>query len=125
MPLSLGPSIRLNVRLFPLYLRNRLTVDLESLHVTTVHGHGSQGIEGQGGGSDCTRSENYFCKLCWVGFPEMDPRPTLLYNPLPRPHRLRRFTILSETGENAVSFFVSVLQETRLRSKSCGYFETK
>ena len=35
--------IRSSVRLLPLYLRNRLTVDLELLC-----GHSAQGIEGQG-----------------------------------------------------------------------------
>ena len=33
--------------LFPLYLRNQLTTDLELLHVSS-HDHSSQGIEGQG-----------------------------------------------------------------------------
>ena len=31
------PSVRLSVYLFPLYLRNRLTVDLELLHVSTEY----------------------------------------------------------------------------------------
>ena len=44
---ALAP-VRPSVRLFPLYLRNRLTVDLELLHVSIGHDHGSQGIEGQG-----------------------------------------------------------------------------
>ena len=31
---SVRPSVRLSVRLFPLYLRNRLPVNLELLHVS-------------------------------------------------------------------------------------------
>ena len=34
--------------LFPLYLLNRLTADLELLHVSIGHDYSSQGIEGQG-----------------------------------------------------------------------------
>ena len=46
-PPSVRLSVRPSVRLFPLYLRNRLTVDLE--FCTWVgHDYSSQGIEGQG-----------------------------------------------------------------------------
>jgi len=43
-------SVHLSVRLFPLYLRNQLIVDLELFHWCS-HDHSSQGIEGQGHGS--------------------------------------------------------------------------
>ena len=45
-----SPSVCQSVRLFPLYLWNRLTVDLELLHVMMLigHDHSSQEIEGQG-----------------------------------------------------------------------------
>ena len=48
------PSVRLSVRLFPLYLSNRLTFELEILCVG--HDHNSPGIEGQGQRSRSTRS---------------------------------------------------------------------
>ena len=43
-----SPSVCPSVRLFPLSLRNRLTVDLELLHVSRSYDHSWQGIEDQG-----------------------------------------------------------------------------
>ena len=47
---SVRLSVRLSIRLFPLYLRNRLTVDLELLRVSIGDDHRSEGTDGQGQG---------------------------------------------------------------------------
>jgi len=54
--LSVHPSIRLSVRLFPLYLSNRLTFGLDLLRMCVGHYHGSQGIETEGHRSRSRRS---------------------------------------------------------------------
>ena len=57
-------AVRLSVRLFPLYLRNGLTGDLNVLHEVVGHDHSSQKIEGKGHRSR-SRSHVRLMRLVW------------------------------------------------------------